>query len=98
MGKASKQASEIDIVAIENKENNLILGDCKYIRKKEKFGIIVYVTRKTPALVFLMQAENVQYIIFNMAGLKKGYEMKQRKSEFNLSGKFIKETFFSKII
>jgi hypothetical protein len=52
LGKASKQASEIDIVAIENKENNLILGDCKYIRKRKSLELLFTLQEKLLRLYF----------------------------------------------
>ncbi|MBE7077314.1 MAG: DUF234 domain-containing protein [Clostridiales bacterium] len=40
MGKASKQASEIDIVVIGNEEKNLILGECKYTKKEKGLELL----------------------------------------------------------
>ena len=72
MGKASKQASEIDIVAIGNEEKNLILGECKYTKKEKGLELLHTLQEKTPAIVSLTGARNVQYIIFSTVGFTKG--------------------------
>ena len=66
------KAGEIDIVAIGNEEKNLILGECKYTKKEKGLELLHTLQEKTPAIVSLTGAKNVQYIIFSTAGFTKG--------------------------
>lgn len=66
------KAGEIDIVAIGDEEKNLILGECKYTKKEKGLELLHTLQEKTPAIVALTGAKNVQYIIFSTAGFTKG--------------------------
>ena len=66
------KVGEIDIVAIGNEEKNLILGECKYTKKEKGLELLHTLQEKTPAIVSLTGAKNVQYIIFSTAGFTKG--------------------------
>ena len=56
--------------------------DVKYTKKEKGLELLPTLQEKTPALVFLVQAKNVQYIIFSTVGFTKGLrdEAKQNPS------------------
>lgn len=66
------KAGEIDIVAIGNEEKNLILGECKYTKNEKGPELLHTLQEKTPAILSLTGAKNVQYIIFGTAGFTRG--------------------------
>ena len=66
------KAGEIDIVAIGNEEKNLVLGECKYTKKEKGLELLHTLQEKTPAIVSLTGAKNVQCVIFSTAGFTKG--------------------------
>lgn len=74
------KAGEIDIVAIGNEDNNLILGECKYTKKEKGLELLHALREKTPAIQSLTGAKNVQYIIFSTAGFTKGLQEEAKRT------------------
>ncbi len=74
------KAGEIDIVAIGSEEKNLILGECKYTKKEKGLELLHTLQEKTPAIVSLTGAKNVQYVIFSTAGFTKGLRDEARQN------------------
>ena len=74
------KAGEIDIVAIGNEDNNLILGECKYTKKEKGLELLHALQEKTPAIQSLTGAKNVQYIIFSTAGFTKGLQEEAKRN------------------
>ncbi len=66
------KAGEIDIVAIGSEEKNLIFGECKYTKKEKGLELLHTLQEKTPAILSLTGAKNVQYVIFSAAGFTTG--------------------------
>ena len=65
------KVGEIDIVAIGNEEKNLILGECKYTKKRERVGIAAYFTRKNACDCIFDGSEKRTIYYFQHGGIYK---------------------------
>ena len=59
---------EIDIVALDNEQNNLILGECKYWKEKVGLNILKELERKSESVEWNKNNRQVWYILFSANG------------------------------
>lgn len=66
------KADETDIVAIDTKDKNLVLGECKYSASEKGLAVLHALQSRAQALKELTGATNVEYIIFGNSGFTQG--------------------------
>ncbi len=66
------KTGEVDIVAIDSMEKNLILGECKYTKSEKGLNVLHLLQEKGEVLKQITQSKNVEYIIFSTGGFTKG--------------------------
>lgn len=66
------KTGEVDIVAIDSIEKNLILGECKYTKSEKGLSILHLLQEKGEVLKQMTKSKNVEYIIFSTGGFTKG--------------------------
>ena len=62
------ECGETDIVAYTPREDNLIIGECKYTESEKGLGVLHKLEEKSKTLLRLTNTKNVYYIIFSTAG------------------------------
>ncbi len=63
---------EVDIVAIDSIEKNLIVGECKYTKSEKGLNVLHALEEKGEVLRKLTKSKNVEYILFSTGGFTKG--------------------------
>lgn len=63
---------EVDIVAIDSLDKNLIVGECKYTKSEKGLDVLHLLEEKGEALKQLTKSKNIEYIIFSTGGFTKG--------------------------
>ena len=66
------KCGEVDIVAIDSIEKNIILGECKYTRSQKGLDVLNTLLEKGVVLQKLTKSKNIEYIIFSSGGFTKG--------------------------
>ncbi|MFI3212314.1 MAG: ATP-binding protein [Eubacteriales bacterium] len=66
------KTGEVDIVAIDSIEKNLIVGECKYTKSEKGLDVLHSLQEKGKILMHMTKAKNVEYIIFSTGGFTKG--------------------------
>lgn len=66
------KTGEVDIVAIDSVEDNLIVGECKYTKSKKGLEVFHRLHEKGEVLKKMIDAKNIDYIIFSSGGFTKG--------------------------
>ena len=63
-----KNVGEVDTVAIDTKNKNLVLGECKYTSSPKGLEVLRSLETKSLALKKLTDAKSVYYILFSLSG------------------------------
>lgn len=66
------KTGEVDIVAIDSTEKNLIVGECKYTKSEKGLDVLHLLQGKGEVLKQMTKSKNVEYIIFSTGGFTKG--------------------------
>lgn len=66
------KTGEVDIVAIDSIEKNLILGECKYTKSEKGLDVLHLLQEKGKVLKQMTKSKNVEYVIFSTGGFTKG--------------------------
>ncbi|MFI3173336.1 MAG: ATP-binding protein [Eubacteriales bacterium] len=67
-----KETGEVDIVAIDSMEKNLLIGECKYTKSPKGLDVLHLLQEKGEILKAITKSDNVEYIIFSTGGFTKG--------------------------
>ncbi len=67
-----KATGEVDIVAIDSMEHNLIMGECKYTKSQKGLDVLHVLQEKGEVLKKITKSKHVEYIIFSTGGFSKG--------------------------
>ncbi len=67
-----KETGEVDIVAIDSVERNLIVGECKYTKSPKGLDVLHQLQQKGEILKEITKSKHVEYIIFSTGGFTKG--------------------------
>ncbi|MFI3228392.1 MAG: ATP-binding protein [Clostridia bacterium] len=65
------KTGEVDLVAIDSMDNNLIVGECKYTKSEKGLGVLYRLQEKGEVLKRMINSKNVEYIIFSSGGFSK---------------------------
>lgn len=66
------KTGEVDIVAIDSVEKNLIVGECKYTKSEKGLDVLHLLQEKGEVIKRITKSKNVEYIIFSTGGFTKG--------------------------
>jgi AAA+ ATPase superfamily predicted ATPase len=63
---------EVDIVAIDDKNDNILVGECKYSTTQKGLSVLHTLQEKAEVIKALTNAKSVSYVIFSKEGFTKG--------------------------
>ena len=63
---------EVDILALDTNEKNMIIGECKYSESEKGLGVLHDLQSKADILSKHTQSASTKYVIFSKSGFTKG--------------------------
>lgn len=68
LGRWWNSKAEIDIAAVDEEGENLILGECKFWKRPVGANVLAQLEQKAPQVLWRNNTRNVYYVLFSVSG------------------------------